>query len=238
MATTGYTLKDTSQQALGLLNKHGEMYTYEDTHQIEIEHANQMYAINGLSYGFLEGFTFVAGSNISPNITSEADNGSGKLRIVTPDIHGLISGDLVVLTGMNNTAHNGSTVVTVIDTTTFDCDNINYVANAGTSSGVVDMPSYVKADASAVGTYVLNYTLSGTSEGTNVLYKTRLNVNHMNLEYGVAESSYNTGSINSISGNAVILTIYANDRIWLSLTASSNVHFEIKHCTFSMAKVY
>jgi hypothetical protein len=66
------------------------------------------------------------------DVTDTADNG-GQLQC-TSVAHGLATGDTVVLSDMGDSAHDGSTVVTVDDANTFTCDDIAYNSDDDTGT--------------------------------------------------------------------------------------------------------
>jgi hypothetical protein len=71
-------------------------------------------------------------------ITGATNNGSGLVRITSPG-HGLVTGDVVTVTGVGGTVEaNGTWAVTVINSSTFDLLTVVFV-NAYTTGGTVTL---------------------------------------------------------------------------------------------------
>ena len=192
----------------------GEMTMYEATQTITINTQDVYHAVLGFSTGDVEHFTFDAGRVVDANVTSEADN--TVLRIVTSAAHLLTTGDVVTITNANNAGHNGVTAVTVIDGTTFDCDDITYVAGAGASAAVVDEPSYLQASAGAAGEYKLSMNTSSSSSGAARSFKWEININATEPDKCVAQRKYANADRGSIASSC-FATIADGDRVWLAV---------------------
>ncbi len=190
----------------------GEMYMYEAAETVTINTQDVYHAIKGFTAGSLSGWTFQDGRVVDANITSEADNTI--LRIVTSGVHSLTTGDVVTHTNMNDAAHNKPSQVTVIDTTTYDCDDITYVAGAGTSAGVVDEPGYLQAGVAAAGNYSLNYSCSGEAVGADTF---KMEAFHIAEEKDntAAELDLGNNDLGPIPGTGFIPSVAAGDRIWM-----------------------
>jgi prepilin-type N-terminal cleavage/methylation domain-containing protein len=73
------------------------------------------------------------------NISSTGNNGSGRIRVTTAAVHGLLTNDTVSIQG-HNASTNGIWVVTVVSPTVFDLNGSSFSANAGAAGTVA--PSY------------------------------------------------------------------------------------------------
>jgi len=223
---------------------YGGFYAYGKAIVLDFVAANQYHAIHlvtagDIVAGILSGFTFNAGRTVDTNITSEANGTGGKLRIICSVPHGLSTGDLVVLTNMNNAGHNKPTRVTIDatnPTTEFLCDDITYVAGAGASAGNVDMPACLKASAGSAGVYSIAASVNGTCAAANKVIKLETNTN-VTANDNTASSRTSTNSLGEIvcSGH---ITIAVGDCVWLSMkniTDSSN--FTIENLNMHLSRI-
>lgn len=213
----------------------GEMYTYEAIQTITINTSGVYHAINGLSTGDVSNFTFNAGRQVDANIATESD--ATQLQITTSAAHNLMSGDVVVLTNMNNAAHNKPTLVSVIDGTNFTCDDITYVGGAGASAGVVDEPSYLKAGSGGAGKYLCNFSLSGYSSVAAKNFKIEVFVDSTENNKIVAEITPSGTAIQDSSGSGVV-TITDGEKIWLAIENNTDTtNFVLEHCNLNLHRL-
>ena len=191
----------------------GEMYAYDVTETITINTQDAYHAVKGLEAGSLSGWTFQDGRVVDANITSEANN--TVLRIVTSAAHLLTTGDIVTLSNMNDAGHDAPTAVSVIDATTFDCDDITYVAGAGASDGVVDEPAYLEAGGAAAGDYSINYSCSGEAAGADT-FKLEIWVGATEHDNTAAKLDLGINDLGPIPGTGFIEGIVEGDRLWMA----------------------
>ena len=191
-----------------------EMYMYDAAETVTINTQSKYHAVKGFTAGSLTGWTFQDGRVVDANITSEADN--TVLRIVTSGAHSLTTGDIVTCTNMNDAAHNSPTAVTVIDATTFDCDDITYVAGAGASAGVIDEPGYLQAGAEAAGDYSANGSMSGDADGSDT-YKAELFHIAAEKDNTASKRKYSVGDLGPQPCTGFIDGVVAGDRIWMGI---------------------
>ncbi len=204
-----------------------EMFMYEAGQPVTIDTANVYHGVIGFSTGSINDFTFDAGREVDPNISAEADNTD--LQIDTSLAHGLLTGDIVTLSNMNNAGHNGACDVVFVDADTFDCDNIAYVAGAGASAGRVVEPSYLQAGTNAAGTYLFQLSISGQSVGTGITFKWELNNDITPIDTIVSERKHTNTDMGAMASSGFV-TIVAGDRIWLSTMNKDNTtDFTIEH---------
>ena len=216
---------------------YAEMKMYEATQAVTINTGDVYHGVYGYSTGSLKGFTFDAGRNVDADITSEADN--TVLRIVTSAAHNLTTGDIVTCTNMNDAAHNAPTQVTVINATTFDCDDITYVAGAGASDGVVDEPSYLQAGTGTTGDFVCSMSVSGSSGGNGKIFKWEIFKGVTEIDTIVGERSHSVTDIGVIACSGIITSLAAGDRIWLACknTTPDTTNFSIEHSNINLHKL-
>ena len=202
-------------------NLYGEMYMYEATQVITINTQSVYHAVFGFSTGIVDGWTFDAGSgDVGGGVNAEAD--ATQLQVTTAGAHGLITGDIVSLSGMNNAGHNGVTAITLVDATNFTCDNIVYIAGAGVSTGTADEPSYLLAGAGAAGKYHAEFSTSGEPAAADT-YKWQLNLNvtPVNNISMIREHSNNDIGNGSSGG---LITVTAGMRLFLTVENTTGVN--------------
>lgn len=223
---------------------YAEMYAYNKAILMNITvadtyHALHLAAANDIVTGLVSNWTFNAGRAVDTNITSEANGTGGKLRIVCSGAHSLTTGDLVVLGNMNDAAHNKPTRITTDGTnptTEFLCDDINYVAGAGTSAGTVDEPAYLKAGTGAAGVYSARFKLDGTASNANKDWKFELNIN-ITAQDNIVTQRTSTNTLATMSASGLI-TIADNDKVWISgKNITDTTDYTVKHFNLNLSKL-
>ena len=217
----------------------GEFYAHNKTIALNISTADKYHAVHSSDIGinYLVGFNFSQGRNVDANITSEANTG-GKLRVVCSSAHGLTTGDIVVLTNMNDLAHNAPTRVSfdgTNPTTEFICDDITYIAGAGASAGIVDEPAYLKAMAGAEGYYKASFNVNGTAS-LNKNWKFELFKNTTELNNIVAERN-STNTLGAVNDDGIVY-MEVGDIIWLAgKNSTDTTDISIKNMNVILHKI-
>jgi len=210
----------------------GEMYLYEASSTVTINTTDVYHGIYGFTTGDVDNFTFDAGAQIDANIANESD--ATQLQIETSGVHGLTTGDVVTLSNMNNAGHNLPTVVTVLDTTNFTCDDILYVAGAGASAGIVDQPSTLTVLSGGAGKYILHFSMSGQSVGTGKTFKWEMFKGGSEINTIVAERKHGNSDIGNMGSNG-FTTLAVGDKVWLaSKNKTDATNFTIEHCNINL----
>lgn len=225
---------------LAALEAYGSFYAYDKAIPFNIVKANTYHPLctvtaDDFIAGYGNQFAFVEGRIVDSNILAEADNG-GYLLITCSAAHGLSNNDLVVLMNMNNAGHDKPTRISVVDSTSFICDDIVYVAGAGTSSGVVTQPAYLEAGISETGIFLASFNINGAAAAANKTWKWELNINVSPVDSIVSER-YSTNTIAALTASGLI-SIEPNDRIWISgknITDTSD--YTIKHMNLNIHKI-
>lgn len=226
---------------LAAAKKYAEFYAYDKAILFQINttdtyHPFHLITAGDIGAGPLSGWTFGAGRVVDANISTETNPSGSVLLITCSGNHLLTTGDLVVLTNMNNAGHNKVTHVTVTGGTTFTCDDIAYVAGAGASAGVVDEPAYLLAGSGAAGVYAASFTIDGTAAATGKVWKFELNINLLSQDNVVSER-YTSGTLTSVSASGLI-TIADGDKVWLSgKNATDTGDYTIKHANVNVRRV-
>ena len=200
------------------------MYAYESTDTITINTTNEYHAVIGLSQGAVNGAaTFLAGDTGS--ITDTADNG-GVLRC-TSAAHGLISGQPVTLNGMGDAAHNGVTVVTVIDENIFDCDDIAY--NSDDDTGEWQRGDTLRINEGYGGIYTGGFSLTGSSAVASKDFKVEVYADSTPFDEFAGEALFNNTGYNQISSGGVGV-LQAGQYIWLGIENTTDAQdFVLRH---------
>lgn len=111
----------------------------------------------------------------SGSVSNVVDNGSGACRVTTSSAHGLSTGQRVTIASVGGaTGVNGTHVVTVINSTTFDCDGSTF-GGAYTSGGTWNVTGlyYFTADITSGDSYqsgkvyhvLADYAISSSAQG-------------------------------------------------------------------------
>lgn len=218
---------------------YGEMYVYNKSIPLQINTADTYHAFHqvtagDITSGLTNNFTINTGRVVDADITSEANNG-GKLQIVTSANHLLTTGDIVVITNANDTGHNKKTRVTVDNATTFTCQDINYVAGAGTSAAVVDLPAHFKYTGTPTRNFIFNFCLSGNSASANKVFKIEAVKNITDLDNIVVENKYSTADIQNVSQRGAV-QLSTNDIVWIQFInmTGDTTDFTVKHLNITI----
>lgn len=213
----------------------GEMFMYEATQTVTINTTNVYHGIFGFSTGDVENWTFADGGLIDANIANEID--ATDLQIETSGAHGLVTGDVVTHSDMNNAGHNGATAITYVDATNYTCDDILYVAGAGASAGIVNQPATLTAGTGAAGKYKISFSLSGDPDGVGKTFKWEMNQNGSMIDTVVAERKHANADIGSL-GSGGFATIADGDKVWLSVkNITDDTNFVIEHGNVNLFKL-
>ena len=207
-----YTIDGSGNEVM--INKAGaniaEMYMQGESTAITIDTADIDHLIGNLTAGTLDGFTKVAAKNGS--IASVATSDAGATITCTDVAHGLVTGDIVSITGSSSATYNGTYVVTVLTVDTFKV-TVAYVA---TATATWAMGGYLLAGTNAGGTYkaYLNGDISVAIADKNILVSMLIGVSRQaNVRFEVSPG--NTLPQNG-SGTGFV-TIAAGDRICIAV---------------------
>lgn len=208
-----------------------EMVLHDNSTATAINSQNKEHAGRIIGTGDLQNWTFTAGTTGS--IANTADNG-GTLRI-TDVGHGLITGDIVAITGLATAAQNDVTVITRIDDDTFDCDDISFVT--GSETGIWDQGSYLTAGTDAIGKYFLSLSSSVSSASANQTFEWHIYINATRQDEGAIRRKFSSTDIGNISSSG-ILTIADGDRVWVAISNfTSTANLTHLHASMSLHRL-
>jgi hypothetical protein len=219
----------------------GGMYAYDKSVAFSIitqsvYHAFGLRTAGDIVAGNLNGVTFNAGRIVDSNIANEINPSGAILQIECSAAHNLTTGDVVTLHGMNNAGHNGTTFVTVVDSTKFNCDNITYVAGSGASAGSVYEPAYLQIGTGGGGHYQAAFVIDGTAGGANKNFKWELNVG-VTAQDNIVSERTSTATLASVSANGNI-EVSDGDRIWLSgKNTTDTTDYTVKHFSLHLHRI-
>lgn len=213
MTKKGYVILDTNDQYVGYSPPYAGMYIYGGASTTFIDTVQRYHLARGFAQGTLNKWTFDAGSYGS--IIDTANNGSGKLRITTSTDHTLTTGCIVSITGLATNSQNAVTRVTVINSTTFDCDDISY--SSPDEVGTFNRGSSLIAGVGAAGVYHVCFSASVTSFGNNKKYNWEIIQNVTERDNISITRMIATGTDEGAVGASGLLTIAEGDIITLAV---------------------
>lgn len=216
----------------------GAMFMYESDGTVTVDVQNKYIQISDEDWqaGDLNGFTFSEGRTVDANVTNEVDN--TVLQIDTSAAHNLTTGDIVTVHNANNALHNEITAVTVVDADTFDCDNINFVGNAGVSSAKIYEGAYLQYPNVEDHMFLLIWCNNGGSAAANKAHRTELRINAVELDQSAGEMSL---SGTTLQGNCGVqsTTLSAGDRISMTIRNTTDTQdFLLEHINLTVIYVH
>ena len=206
----------------------GEMIILDNSTALTINSQDKFHAVRLMSAGSLGNFTFHTGSTGS--ITNTADNG-GILRI-TSATHGLTTGDVVTITGLTTAAQNDVTTITVIDPSTFDCDDIAFVTASET--GTWNHGSHLVAGNGVSGIYQITVSTSLSSASANKTFEYNVFLNTTIQTKSTTKRRFGSGDIGN-SGSSSMVNITDGDQIWLGIqNQTDTANITLVHLNISL----
>lgn len=208
--TSGSATNTGWQAFLVATNNLAEMTIHENGTPLTIDSTTKEHAVRLFGAGNLSGFTFDAGS--TGPIANTSDNG-GTLRI-TDVGHGLVTGDVVTITGLATASQNDVTAITRIDDDTFDCDDITFAT--GSETGTWNQGSHLIAGTDAAGTYLIHLTHSTTSALVNKTFEWHIYIDTTRQDNMGLRRRFSSTDVGVIAGSAII-TVAVGNKIWLAV---------------------
>lgn len=207
------------------------MYMYEASELITINTANVYHAVTGFSEGSVDSAaTFTASATGS--ITDTADNG-GVLRC-TDAAHGLTTGQFITLNGMGDAAHNGVTEVTVIDSDTFDAEDITY--NSDNDTGEWQRGSSVTIKSGFGGAFNGGFSITGAAAAANKNFKFEVYGGTTPFDEFAVEALFPNSNYNNVSSGG-IGNLPAGTVMWVAVkNTTDTANITIEHANLHMKK--
>ena len=211
--------------------EHGEIYIDGSSTATTITDANKPVAIEGFSSSHLQDFTVV--SSLNGTIT-DTETGAGKLRITDAD-HGLETGDIITVNGLATASQNGTTAITKVSSSVFDCDNLSWATDDQT--GTWQMGTYLLVPTGGDGTYLVSMTSSATSADVNKTFIIQLCINITAQVDVKVERKFSASDIGSI-GMIGLITLAATNRVWISATGlTDGTDITFKHANLVLHRI-
>jgi len=183
-----------------------EMFMYESSGTETVGETNQYYAISEeFGTGILEGFTFVAGSNGSGDVTT---SGGGSAINVNDTAHGLLDGDYVNIQ-CGTALQSGTSIVTYVGVNDFTLA-IAYQADETCTWQEGD---YLLAGTGSAGKYLFDFSLTASAGAASKNFKFEGVQNATHLD-NVAFEITTSGTNHQSSMSSGMITVADGDRIW------------------------
>ena len=214
-------------------NKHAEAYVYNNTTEFEFNTADVWHSYLGSTVGHLCGWTFFAGSIGTISAFADYDGTvPGTVKATTGASHGLVTGDIVTITGTTN--YNGLFVVTVVDDTNFyftETWNGNDGASNWTQAG------YLQCDVGSAGNYRLAWTSSNTALINNTTLEACISINEVVQERTFTRRKFGIGADEGNLAGTAILTIAEGDKIIMNVRNIGGTGNSVpRHANISLVK--
>lgn len=196
-------------------NYYAEMYLDNNAIATVIETSDTPIALRHCSAGFLNGWTFNAGS--AGAITAYADYGATVAGTVkaTSAAHGLTTGDIITIRG--TTSYNGVFEITVIDADNFYFTD-TWVADDGASDW--DEGSYLLAGSGAGGIYAISWGVCLTEGGAaGSVITGQLCLNTVIEKKSVSCRRFANNDKGGVSGRS-LLSVSEGDRVCFLMISS------------------
>lgn len=198
------------------------MYLNDNNTDTVIGTADHPVMLHSFTTGSLQGFTFDAGRIVDADIANEIDAGAGVLQIETSGAHNLTTGDVVSQTGMADAAHNGITIITVVNGTNYTCDDIVYNANAGVSAGHIVEGSHLIAGTGSAGQYLVSFHISTHVDAADTV-KLQLYINSTACIKCIGQRRFANNDQGNITGGSIV-TIAEGNKIYLTVTNTTGTN--------------
>ena len=224
-ANRTFTLPDRSGTLV--TSAYGEVYQYENATAIAIAVGGTTpatyYALNLMSTGTVNGFTFVAGVGGGPGATISGVTNAGGGDITVAATGTWVAGNPVTITGTTN--YNGKYVIKTGGTNTFVVTGTYFSSQTGIARGAAGL----KAAAGSAGNYRVAFNSSAFSASNSKTWHIEVNQNATARDNIASKAQSSSNSTYRNLGASGILTIADGDVIWLSIandTDGSNITCE------------
>lgn len=215
------------------VSKDAELYSYANTDESVIDTADTFHALQYLTEGLREGWTFAAGTrgtDITAMVTQDA--GAATLITTTAD-HNLAVGDFVTITGTAN-YDSPAEVLTVPTSKTFKV-NLPYVANDAT--GTYSRGDSFIADSSSAGVYDFTWGMSATPAAINKQISGAIMINDTLCEKCRGREYFTKAQDENVNGGAHIIVANGDHVCIVFKNISDTTNFTIRHANFRISRI-
>jgi hypothetical protein len=198
------------------VNGVGEMSEYENAISLNITQTNTYNPIftAGVVAGFLDGWTFVAGTGGA--FTSVANAGGGQITFNTSGAHGMVAGQVVAIT-LSSVAGYRPPNPTIFVIQSVTATSFNVIASfTSTATGNYTRGTCIVAGPSAAGNYRLMWDATIAPANGNKDWKIEPLQNASNLDKAASEQIIATAGAACLAGGC-FLTVAAGDKISLAI---------------------
>ncbi len=211
---------------------YGDMHAHENAIATVINTVNIPHLVQGIFAAELTS-RFIFSSGSTGAITNTSDNGSGKLRITSAS-HGLVTGAILSTSGLTTVAQNNITKITVINSSTFDCDDINF--DTGSETGFWYEGDKLTASQGSDGIYKAEFNSFGVTAIANKIFKFGFFNNTLFKDNIEAKRKFASLDIGSFSGGGFI-DISAGDILTFGVFGiTDTTNFTIQHASLLLHK--
>ena len=210
------------------VQKDCELYKYASSDTTVIDTADAFHALQGLSEGLSEGWTFVAGVRGTDIVAMATQDADAATLITTTADHNFSPGDCPTITGTTN-YNSPCKVLTVPTTKTFKV-NLAFVADDAT--GTYSRGDSFVADTDSGGIYEFNWSITAEPTAINKLITGAIMINDTVCEKCRARD-YFTKTQDETGGSGAHIVIGAEDHVTVVFKdVTDTTNFVIRHCNF------
>lgn len=213
--------------------KDAELYKYASGTTTTIDTADKFHALQDLSEGLSEGWTFAAGTRGTDIVAMATEDAGAATLITTTADHNLSVGDCITITG--TTGYNSPCEVLTVPTPKTFKVNLAFAADDGT--GTYSRGDSFIADPGSCGVYSFSWSLTGVPAAINKLITGTIMINDTPCEKCRARD-YFTKTQDETGGSGANIEIMEGDRVCIIFkNISSTDNFVIRHANFRIHRI-
>ena len=215
-------------------NKYAEAYKYADANKTIIDTVDAFHAIQDLTEGLANGFTWVAGTRGTDITIMATYDSDASTLITTTTAHNLNAGDYITITGTTN-YNDIYKVLSAPTGTTFEIDKAwdgNNDATGTYSRG----DSYI-CNSSSSGVYDFSWNTTGEPDAINKAFSAAIMVNKVPCEKCRAREFFTKTEYEAVSGGALV-QINIGDHICIVVkNLSDATDMTFRHANFRIIRI-
>jgi hypothetical protein len=200
----------------------GEMTEYGNAVVIGVAQVNTYNPVHtvGVVAGELDGFTFLAGTD--GTYTSIANAGGGQITVNTTGAHGMVAGQVVVLTSATDVGYQPPNPTWfVIQSVTATSFNVIAVFT-NTATGTYDRGSCLIAGPDAAGWYKLTWDVTVKPTGSGKDFKVAPFQNETLLTKGAQEAILSIATGAACLASSLVLSVDAGDVLTIGIANTTD----------------
>lgn len=214
--------------------RHAELYKYGDTNKTTIDTADAFHALQNLSEGLSNGWTFAAGTRGTDITTMATYDGGASTLITTTADHNLSAGDSVTITGTTN-YNSPYKVLSVPTTKTFEINKAWDTNNDAT--GTYSRGDSFISDAGSAGVYDFTWSITAVPDAINKLITGAIMINDSVCDKCRARD-YFTKTQDETGGSGAQIEITNTDHVCIVFkNISDTTDFTIRHANFRIHRI-